>query len=52
MSGFGLIRDVGMQVRISAEEMRSRVARRIWNKPMRNWFSSNSPITRTRRLPR
>ena len=52
MSGFGLISIGGIQLFISAEEMRSRVARRIWNKPMRNWFSNNSPMPRTRRLLR
>ena len=31
---------------------RTPVARSIRSKPMRNWFSSNSPTARTRRLPR
>ncbi len=51
-AGFALIRSCGMTVSISTDDMRSLIARSMRRRPMRYWFSINSPTERTRRLPR
>src|SRR5437588_6818031 len=53
ITGLALTKSCGMAVDISWYTLIfSLMARSIRTRPMRNWFSSNSPTARTRRLPR
>jgi len=51
-TGLALIRSCGIKLVMSEIDIRSLTARSMRVRPTRNWFSSNSPTDRTRRLPR
>ena len=53
ITGLAFTRSCGIAVDISWYTLIfSLMARSMRTRPMRNWFSSNSPTARTRRLPR